>query len=597
MLSRMARFQHNIPIRTKLMITYCVVVAIPVLLVGAMLTHALRQMALDNATRQSADSVEKIRKRAEEIMKIPIYISNEILADNRLRKIINTRYQSTIEVVKAYSEYTDFKDYTRLNKELSGIRFYTKNATLLDNWEFFQEDGSFASRPEFKEALAAKGRIVWHSIPNETKQGEYELSLIRKIAFYADNSYGILVIGIDPDVWRKMLSEEPFDTMLVTDDGRVAAARSADRVGRTLEELRLDLKAADQGATEFETVYDGAPSKVIVDSYLPGASLNGFRIVSIVPIDVIVKDAKRISLFSFLIISASLLIAAVLILIFTNTLGRRIRRLNKEIKKVALGNLYAFSSIEGNDEFGQLSRHFNVMVGSIRNLMEEVAHANRQKNLLLVKQKEIKLKMLASQINPHFLFNTLETIRMKVHVRHDPEIAHVVMLLGKLMRRNLELTGDKIPLSEEIERVRGYLEIQKFRYGDRLRFEIEIEEEAMTVGIFPLLLQPIVENAIVHGLETKEEDGTVAVRGELSGGVLRLSVKDNGIGMSDERLRQVAGSLNAPDEEEGARIGLRNVHQRIRISFGENYGVRIESESGVGTHVWMTLPAEVDDHV
>lgn len=600
MLSKIARIANNIPIHNKLIMTYFLVVAIPVLLVGVMLTNALRQLALDGAIRQSTESVEKIRKRTVEIMKVPIYISNEILVDNRLRKIVNTQYETTYDVVKAYSEYRDFEKYANANQEISNIRFYTKNATMLDNWEFFQEDESFSSRSEFQEALAAKGRIVWHYMPNETMGSGNEISLIRKIAYYADNSYGVLVVGVDPDVLNEMLREEPFETMLLTDDGYVAAAKDAKLVGHTVEQLQLNLDAvenANAGKSEFETEYDGKPSKIIVETYVPSSSLNGFKIISVIPVDTIVRDANRISTFSFLIIAASMAIAIVLILIFSNTLGRRIRRLSKEIKKLALGNFSAFSTIEGDDEFGQLSRHFNAMVGSIRSLMEEVAVANQQKNLLVVKQKEIKLKMLASQINPHFLFNTLETIRMKAHIRNEREIAHVVMLLGKLMRKNLELSGEKVPLAEEVERIRGYLEIQRFRYGERLNFTIDISEETLKTSIYPLLLQPLVENAIVHGLENKEEGGTVAVSARLRDGNLFLHVQDDGVGMTEEKARQVVNQLNVPEADAETRIGLRNVHQRIRLSYGEDYGIRIESEAGVGTRVWIIMPAEVDEDV
>ncbi|NQX59972.1 cache domain-containing sensor histidine kinase [Paenibacillus qinlingensis] len=600
MLQVLARFLNSITIYNKLLLSYFVVVAIPVLLVGIMLTQSLREMALDNAIRMSMESVEKIRNRTNEIMKTPINISNEILLDKTLRTIVNTDYEFTYEVVKAYSEYTDFKDYMRLNKVISGIQFYTKNATMLNNWEFFYEDEQTSSKAWFQEALNAKGRIEWRYLKNETFGGGYMISLIRKIGFYGDSNYGMLVIGIDPAVFQSMLSQEPFETMLITADGFVAASKNTDLVGETVAELHLNVMEAErQGKSvlEYETVYKGEPSKVIVNNYLPDASQSGFKIVSIIPVQTIVHEANRIRLFSFTITSISMLIAVILILVFSNTLGRRLKRLSKEIKKVALGNLSAFSEMEGKDEIGQLSRQFNSMVSSIRDLMEEVSTANLQKNQLIVKQKEIKLKMLASQINPHFLFNTLETIRMKAHIRRELEIAHVVMLLGKLMRKNLEFGNDKIPLAEELENVNGYLAIQKFRYGDRLNFHMDVHEGAMSFKIFPLILQPLVENAVIHGLECKEDPGTIRIHVNFVDWQLEISVVDDGIGMEPEQLDHVVHTLNEPEEGSQTHIGLRNVHQRIRLSDGEEYGLGIESVSGKGTRVTLRLKMEGEEYV
>ncbi|SDC56076.1 two-component system, sensor histidine kinase YesM [Paenibacillus sp. UNCCL117] len=600
MFKALARFVNSITIYNKLLLSYFVVVAIPVLLVGVMLTQSLREMALDNAIRRSMESVEKIRNRTNEIIRTPINISNEILLDKKLRRIVNTEYEFTYEVVKAYSEYTDFKDYLRLNKVISGIQFYTKNATMLNNWEFFYEDDQISSKAWFQDAMNAKGRIEWRYLSNETIGGGFMISLIRKIAFYGDSNYGMLVIGIDPAVFQTMLSEEPFETMLITDDGFVAAAKKMDLVGKTVDELNLNVMEEGlqgQSVIENEIVYNGKPSKVIVNHYLPDASQSGFKIVSIIPVQSIVHEANRISIFSFTIISISILIAVILILVFSNTLGRRLKKLSKEIKKVALGNLSAFSEMEGKDEIGQLSRQFNSMVSSIRDLMEEVSTANLQMNQLIDKQKEIKLKMLASQINPHFLFNTLETIRMKAHIRKELEIAHVVMLLGKLIRKNLEFGNDKIPLAEELENVQGYLSIQKFRYGDRLNFHVDVQKRAMSFKIFPLILQPLVENAVIHGLECKEDPCTIRIHVHFVDRRLQISVIDDGNGMESEQLERVVHTLNEPDEETQTHIGLRNVHQRIRLSDGEEYGLWIESVSGKGTRVTLHLKVEGEGYV
>jgi two-component system sensor histidine kinase YesM len=189
------------------------------------------------------------------------------------------------------------------------------------------------------------------------------------------------------------------------------------------------------------------------------------------------------------------------------------------------------------------------------------------------------------------LFNALESIRMKAHMHHEKEIAHVVKLLGRLMRKNLQIGGSDISLENELDMVRCYLEIQKFRYGERLKYEIDADARANAVMVPPLIVQPLVENAIVHGLENSEEDGWVCVTARVENGELRIVVEDNGVGMERTRLSEIESRLNDSEEDrENARIGLRNVHMRLKLKYGDPYGIRIESAPGQGTTVQLALP-------
>ncbi|MDU2240784.1 MAG: sensor histidine kinase [Paenibacillus sp.] len=199
--------------------------------------------------------------------------------------------------------------------------------------------------------------------------------------------------------------------------------------------------------------------------------------------------------------------------------------------------------------------------------------------------------MMASQINPHFLFNALESIRMNAHLKGDKEIANVVRLLGKMMRKNLEVGRESTPLKEELEMVSSYLEIQKFRYEDRLSYTLSIDPAASFIRVPPLIIQPLVENAVVHGVEDKEEGVHVEVRIERADELVRVTVRDNGMGMTPERLQEVMSFISGIKEPEQKRIGLRNVHQRLVLSYGEEHGLRIKSDYGVGTEISFTIPS------
>jgi two-component system sensor histidine kinase YesM len=282
-------------------------------------------------------------------------------------------------------------------------------------------------------------------------------------------------------------------------------------------------------------------------------------------------------------------LSVLIIYLICTVVTNRLRKFSRHMSKVSIGNFNTTLRVAANDEIGQISRQFNQMVSNIKELMEELKESHQHSNELERKQGEIKLRMLANQINPHFLYNALESIRMKAHLRGEKDISRTVKTLGKLLRKSLEITGSNISLKEEIEMVRCYLEIQKFRHEDRLNYELEIAPEAENVKLLPLLIQPLVENSVIHGLEQKVEGGWVKVRAELSRGGLEVVVEDNGVGIPVGKLKAIRRSLA---DQETTRIGLHNVQQRLLLTFGQVSGLRIESEQHVGTRIAFWIPVE-----
>ncbi|MFD0693663.1 sensor histidine kinase [Paenibacillus sp. GCM10027628] len=588
---------NNIRMKKKLIISFILVVFIPVGIVGALLTQSLRQTALNDAVQQTSNDVEKVKTRIGEILKMSIEISNKLSTDPRLEALVNKRYESNYSVVEAYREYREFEQYVRLYKEIANIRLYVDNPTLLNNWDYLQPEPSIANSEWYKATIKNSAKIGWYYIGDETKGDNAYLSLVRRVYFPNYRTTGVLVIDISRTELNGVLRQEQFDTMVIDGDGYIDAAKNTGLVGKRIRDFHITQEMLDKPSGTYQIDYNGETSKLIIESLIPDVSSNGLKIISVFSVQSIVKGANRISMFALSIIIMSLLIALVFIYIFSSLLSKRILRLSKQINKVALGDLHASSVIDGDDEIGQLSRQFNNMVGNIRELMEEVTESNRQKAQLELKQKEIKLKMMASQINPHFLFNALESLRMKIHLRGSADIADIVRVLGKLMRKSLEIRGGTITLGEELDMVRCYLAIQQFRYEDRLSYEIELDPASTEIQILPLIVQPLVENAVIHGIENKEEAGFVRIRTELQDDALYVTVADDGAGIPETRLNALISSLDDPEDGKNHRIGLRNVHQRLILTYGEQSGLRIVSRENEGTEIRFMIPIGGDSHV
>ncbi|SFS56258.1 two-component system, sensor histidine kinase YesM [Paenibacillus sp. BC26] len=583
------RSMNDMKLRTKLILSCIVVVFVPVMMVGVFLTSELRHMALENALEQTAANVERVKKRTAEVINVSNDISYRMSNDSRLAGLANGQYETVYDVVKAYKDYPDIKEYIRLYKEITNIRFYINNKTLLNNWEFIQPTSAIIRSKWYQTAINSSGLIGWNYIEDERDHLPY-LSLIRKIDFLNQHNIGILVINVNGRMLDSILNQETFETMIVDEDNHIVSANRPNRVGKTLADISFDPNVIDKQSGRFQAVVDGKSSQIQIEQLVPASSLNGIRIISVFSIDSIVKEANQIIVLALSVVAISLVVAIGLIYGFATFLSNRLLRLSKHITKVATGNLDIALEIDGKDEIGQLSRQFNAMVVSINELLIEVQESNKQKVQIQSKQNEIKFKMMASQINPHFLFNALESIRMKAHLKGEKEISNVVRLLGKMMRKNLEAGNRTVMLRNEIDMVRCYLDIQKFRYEDRLMYELLVDPAAEQAPILPLIIQPLVENAVIHGLENREEGGLVRVKAELLGDMIHVEVIDNGEGMVRERLEQVLHTFGDQEDGEGNRIGLRNVHMRLKLLYGSEYGLDIWSEPGIGTRVQFTIP-------
>lgn len=530
------------------------------------------------------------------MLNVPLDIAYRLSNDSRLEEAANHRYESVYDVVQAYWDYPDFREFVRLYKEISSIRLYIDNPTVLDNWEFLQADAAVTQESWYQTALAQKGLVCWNYI-RDNRNGQYYLSLIRKIDFLKQRTTGVLIVNVNTERLNTILDQETFETIIVDENDNIVASNRADTLGKTLEDIDFKPLSPLAGQGPADVRIDGKPSKMLIDDWHPGGSLNSLRIISIFSVESIVGEPNRIISLASMVIISALILAIILIYYFSRLLTGRMLHLSKHISKVASGNLEARLVIDGKDEIGQLARQFNHMVRNINDLMSEVQESNRQKNATLLKQNEIKFKMMASQINPHFLFNALESIRMKAHSRGQTDISQVVRLLGKMMRKNLEVGNGRIALQSELETVSCYLIIQKFRYNDRLAYELYVDPAANAIQIPPLIIQPLVENCVIHGLENRMDGGMVRVDIRVENALLKVEVSDNGIGISAARIAEIRQMLDNKDDYETNNIGMRNIHLRLQLTYGLECGLNLASQSGYGTQISFAIPLRSDSYV
>ncbi|HBW13637.1 MAG TPA: hypothetical protein DEF30_07460 [Proteiniclasticum sp.] len=267
----------------------------------------------------------------------------------------------------------------------------------------------------------------------------------------------------------------------------------------------------------------------------------------------------------------------------SSQITRRITNLSVAMDHVQEGNFNTRLSVQGNDEIAELSHHFNSMLKDLRRLMNEVVETQKEK-------RKRELEILQAQINPHFIYNTLDTLQWKALEYGASDLSELILSLSSFFRVSLSKGKEMIPLREEIKHVRSYLDIQKARYEEILTYEIQVEESLDDVFLPKILLQPLVENAIYHGIKPKLAQGKISILAQLEGEDLLLTVQDNGVGMTEELVNQLEEAFEG--KRAPVSYGLHNVHQRIRLTYGTPYGLHVESCLQDGTAVTIRLPME-----
>lgn len=582
---------NNMKIRTKLLIVYFMIVTVTVLTVGIYFTTKMSKKILENSKNDARYTQNQLKQRLEEILRLATATSDMIYQDERLHKIIKKQYTDYGENVRDYNDYPILSNYLRYYNQLSKIRLYVENQNILDNSNIIKVNDNVKNSFWYKEARKNKGIITW-SYAYDYITKEYSLSLIRDISSEIYGHIGVLVISIQTSKLVTLINEQPYPATILIDETVVASSEYEEGSKLYIGNSNGEVNYFNEKREEFNL----NKNYIISERYKVDKSFkNIFQVFVSVPLYKITETSKEALSRSISIISIAITISLIIILYFSNLISDRFKFLRDEMEKVVDGNFDIKEKMDGKDEISKSYDDFYKMVISIKKLIDEVYIQELEQKRLVVEQKDAQFKMLASQINPHFLYNTLETIRMRAFCNGDRELANIVKKLGKIMRRNLEVTNKIVSLKSEIEMIESYLDIQSLRFQGKVEYNFKIEIEIEKYEILPLLLQPIVENAFKHGLEASTSMGNITISIYDEVGYLIIEVSDNGVGIDKEKLDFINENLKNYKNSNSNRIGISNVNERIKMFYGNEYGLYILSNKDFGTKVIILLPSKVKE--
>lgn len=437
---------------------------------------------------------------------------------------------------------------------------------------------------------AVSDAAIFHFISSGSRsisidRNEEVISVAKQVSYFegAVERTGVLLIELNFQVIRNLAEKTNLgvggNTLIIDDDDSLIFSSES-----TPELSEENLKSA------VSMVLGGRKTSIgIHDFFLNINTLTHtrWRIATLINVDEIDSIRKNILPVMLLIFISSIVMTAVVAGVLSLRISAPIRQLQRIMQKIEMGAIDTEVKVVGQKEIVSLGQSFDSMIEKIRNLMDRIVNEQKEK-------RKTELRALQNQINPHFLYNSLDSIVWLAEHQRSDDVITTVIALARFFRISISRGDTFINVGDEIEHVKNYLTIQSIRYVEKFRYIFEIENDILDRKVMKLILQPLVENAIHHGID--EEGGLIVIRGRMESSILIFEVSNSGYGLTDSRIQEIHDHLDG-NAEYGAGVGLRNVNQRLKLYYGDEAGIRISSHPDEDTTVTIRIPLLEDSPV
>ncbi|QHW33970.1 sensor histidine kinase [Paenibacillus rhizovicinus] len=585
-------------IRAKLLISYFILIFLPLALMTAFsyknVSHDYEKQILHSADQSFDQAFMFLSYKVNTLIKASdvIYFNADIqtiltmdkqtFADDYVQQNIDRR-----KLEYFLNSFQNTEDIYRASLYVPGWLMYAGQ-----NFNFYNMD-VFSRTADYQALLASKDKVDWlppHAITNNNTNLDPVpvISLLRKIRNSEQTTeiIGIIELNILKEVVEGIIQKAniTYDGVVYiqNSNGDIVSCSNTQNFQRINPNLALvqNAQAQDDDSQSWNKAKIGNNDFLVRTRAIDDTD---WTMVTAIPFTEIFKQSTRIRDLMLLLMLVCGLVSYGLAYVITGATVKRILLLKKKMRLVQEGVLNVEVHAASRDEIGELTASFNHMVKRIRLLVEEQYQNGKE-------IKNLELKALQAQINPHFLYNTLEMINWKAIDNNVPEIAVISQSLAKFYKLSLNKGKDIVSIQDEINHIRAYVQIQNLRFDNKIKLDVRIDPELYGCDILKLILQPLVENSIIHGiLEARDrEEGLIVITGRLDMNDIVLTVSDDGVGMPSEQAARLLASGNANEEAQG--YGVRNINHRIKLCYGQEYGLAYRSSPGGGTSVDIRIP-------
>ncbi|ACT00341.1 sensor histidine kinase [Paenibacillus sp. JDR-2] len=554
-------------IRTKFLFCFLVVTIIPLLSLGAMSYYQSAKVINSQFGKYGENAVAQLEQQTSSYL-------------NRMNQTTETIYTYLLDPAWAdlgdqppstYSDIMDKNDLEALLKALKTDR--TTGIYIITRTGYYYGENNL-------DVSKLQAIPAWHTMP-DSQSGKYWLG------FYLQNhgmkdtvDAGLPVLGLAVSI------NNPYGALK---GSKILIEENAEELLHMFKLFESDTKAHlsirnSSGRVIYETpgAFTSQSSDIVWNKTI---AVNGWNIESRLPAASFYRSSGIIRSNTIIVATASCLLAFGLAYLFSSRFTVRIRRLKDAMQKVSFGKLHTRTQVEAKDELGVLDISFNNMVSGIQTLVGEIEQSERLK-------KEAELKAFHYQINPHLLFNTLNSIQWKARLQGAEDIRQMLYHLTKVLEGNLHISQEMIPLGSELRIIEHYLKVQEIRYGSVFTYKLECDEQLKRYLIPRMTLQPLFENIFFHGFEDGQGEIRLTIRE--SGNHLRLILSDNGAGIPAEKLERLL--LPNTEKRKGrGGLGVQNANQKFKLHFGPQFGLNVQSIHGEGTTIIIEWPKKEEN--
>lgn len=577
---------NDYSIRSKLLLIYLICVLVPMIVTNSIFYITIRNSEEKEQRINMEHSIDRVKYNLGAVFDDCVLVSDHLYRDLTLNEFITKRYDNLLTYYDRYIyllENNVIKYYYR-SQHVYQVTIFTDNNTISDSDNFIKLTPQIRNSEWYKQFKDNKEAMIISVFYDKDKKYSINnmartISIIRKLDNFDKTHENILRIDIDYNIiLNDIFNEKMEDNLYICNKDFVLFSNQKSGVG----------------ADEFDSINSINEENVKLNDFYKFKALNEKWNIIITEKDVnpFSKITEKKELFIGLVI-LNLLLPTIIIALISHSIGNRITLLNIYLRKVENEE---FSTIDeygyGKDEIGNLIRSYNLMVLRIKELIEVVFKRDAEKQRLELAKKQAELKALQSQVNPHFMFNTLESIRMRSLIKGEDETAEIIENLSALLRKTINWGEDYITIEDELLFVENYLQIQKYRFGDKLSFDFYVTEKCKSIRIPKLSILSFVENACVHGIEEVSHNASINIAIFKYDNNLIIEISDTGIGMDEGKLNSIREKLNNAEIDtlnNSKSTGVLNTYMRLQMYCNNSMKFEIDSKLREGTEVTMQI--------
>lgn len=583
----------DIRVKNKL-ILLMLSVLIPVVATNFVFYYSISKSAKEQQGIFLKETLQRVKVNVTNRMEECIHITDIFYYDNKLSILLMKKYQSQDEYYEVYADYLKdyINKYEKLYKQIYEMNIYVSNSSIVYGGGYYPIDDSVKNTAWYQNIVSSDNNIFIDVYMERNSESTLKpvryFSILRKLdcLLYGSGVTKLIKLDVDYNFINKIIGDESKDAdiFIVDNDNNIIFSNNAAYSSFTHDLISFD-------------TYKLKPNSLMQSEAMTGV-FSGYKVIIAAPESLIMNKTKNSNIYFLVITVMNLVLPSIIMLLISHSFKNRLETLSQHMKSIKHDkfSLNLVQCREGNDEIGQLIGDFNRMAVKMGELINDVYEASIQQKNLEISKKQAELNALQSQINPHFLFNILETIRMRSLLKGEAETSEIIKNLSKMLRRALNWDNDLVKLSEEIEFTMEFLKIEMYRFEDKLRYNIFIDDSVKDYKIPKLSIMTLVENACVHGIENIARIGTVTVKVKGTEDKITIVVSDDGIGMSDEKLHSLNAYLNNPQagvQNSSQGIGIKNVYMRLGMFYGNQFSFLIKSREDEGTEFRIEIPCEI----